>query len=220
MCARASRNRHDQTHSTDGQRGLQGRSRGSDDRSEPRPRGAAQALQRARHRDRRHRLAGRSAYRRAHRGNALLALLDALEPPFRRSRRQRSTSRSSVEWEQHSFGNDPLQAVGSGQGNDASTVAHPLTHVQLNPLRGLVAQRLEHRTSEGGEREGDLSRSTEFDEAEPCSEWAVARGMLVAVCSSASERGPWARTARMATALSSTPTPLRLFIIREAYPKY
>ncbi len=101
------------------------------------------------------------------RGDSRLAFLDALgdivaleHPP----------SGATVERQQGSLRNDPAQAVGRLQRDDAPP-AVGVGHVQLHALTGVVAERGEDRPGDLGKRELFLGRVTEPDqfeaEAEP-----------------------------------------------------
>ena len=88
----------------------------------------------------------RSTHRGAHRGDAGLTLLDALDPAAGRDllAAEHTARRTDVEREEAALGHDPAQRVGRLQRHHAATGV-ALAHVQLHALAARVAQLLHGR---------------------------------------------------------------------------
>ena len=123
---------------------------------------AAQPLDRATEADRGDHGSSSIAYCSADRGDAGLALLDALGDVVAL---QHTSRRSAIQRKQRTLRHDPTQPVRRLQRHDAApTIA--VCDVQLNTLAGRVAQRCENRSGHLGERELVLRRPTQADQLE------------------------------------------------------
>jgi hypothetical protein len=102
----------------------------------------------------------------AHRGNSWFTLLDALHPSLGTGLAgEEAAGRADPKWQDCALRDDPAQAVGRLQGDDAAA-AVTLADEELHALPRAVAELEQHRATEVGERERVRRGPTEADQAE------------------------------------------------------